>query len=135
MYAPLSLTSCDSKFQVSFFVASLSAFPSIVALILTGIFIKVRITTPLPTTRAVAIVGESFPEASEVAAVSVSNRGENEHTEPELPPGDWEFDDESGLYWSEDHFLFFHPDSNQYFDPASNQWYDPDSNQWYEAEK
>ena len=71
----------------------------------------------------------------------------NEATEPQdastnppadLPPppddGDWVYDPESEMYWSEEKFLFLHPQSNQYYDPNTDLWYDPDTEQWYVGE-
>ena len=50
-----------------------------------------------------------------------------------LPPeeGDWAFDDASGMYWSEQEFLYVDTVTNQYFDPNSDMWWDPEADRWY----
>lgn len=49
-----------------------------------------------------------------------------------LPEGDdWEFDQESGLMWSDERKLFFDQGSGHFYDPGSEQWYDPDGGKWY----
>lgn len=51
--------------------------------------------------------------------------------EKELPEGDWAYDEESGLYWSEAEQLYLDRQTEQYYDPFSQQWYDPYANRWY----
>lgn len=53
---------------------------------------------------------------------------------PELPAGDWVYDAESGLYWSEEAYLFLHLDSGQFFDPNTGMWYDAATEEWYAPE-
>lgn len=51
--------------------------------------------------------------------------------ERDLPEGDWVYDENSGLYWSEENYLFLHRGSGHFYDPNTNQWYDPDNEKWY----
>jgi hypothetical protein len=48
-----------------------------------------------------------------------------------LQPYDWVYDDECGLYWSEQEFLYLDPNTRHYYDPKSDQWYDPEEDRWY----
>jgi len=56
----------------------------------------------------------------------------------DIPPppddGDWAYDAESGMYWSEHEFLFLEPYTQHSYDPNSDMWYDPDAEEWYEGE-
>ena len=53
--------------------------------------------------------------------------------EKDLPDGDWTYDPDSGLYWSETEQLYLDRETEQYYDPSAGQWYDPVSDTWYEA--
>jgi hypothetical protein len=48
---------------------------------------------------------------------------------PEGP--DWEFDDDTQLYWSPSQELFFDPISGHFYDGATECWYDPNEKRWY----
>jgi hypothetical protein len=54
---------------------------------------------------------------------------------PPPPEGDWVFDEECGMYWSEQEFLFMDPYTQHSYDPNSDMWYDPDAEEWYQGEE
>eukprot|EP00758_Cryptobia_borreli_P007491 Tbor_TRINITY_DN5305_c1_g4::TRINITY_DN5305_c1_g4_i1::g.4850::m.4850 len=51
----------------------------------------------------------------------------------ELPEGDWVFDPETKMYWSEEQYLFLSPEDCHFYDPNSNHWYNPETEVWYPA--
>lgn len=51
--------------------------------------------------------------------------------EPQLPEGDWVFDEESHMYWSEENYMFLHLETGQFYDPETDMWYDPELKEWY----
>ena len=55
-----------------------------------------------------------------------------------IPPppegGDWVFDEQSGMYWSDQEFLYMDPWTQHSYDPNSEMWYDPDADEWYVGE-
>lgn len=55
-----------------------------------------------------------------------------EEAVPELPEGDWIFDEASGMYWSEEAYLFLHLESGWFYDP-NGYWYDGEN--WIAAEE
>ena len=55
--------------------------------------------------------------------------------EPPTLDGDWEWDAEAKLYWSETECLYFDPKTSHSYDPKSGQWYDPESETWYHSDK
>ena len=64
---------------------------------------------------------------------------------PTAPPGatpladaeffHWVFDEPSGLYWSEEHYLYLDRSSGMFYDPNSTQWYDPKAKLWLPSER
>lgn len=51
--------------------------------------------------------------------------------EPQLPEGDWVYDEESHMYWSEENYMFLHLETGQFYDPETDMWYDPELKEWY----
>lgn len=49
----------------------------------------------------------------------------------ELQDGDWEYDPDSGYFWSEENSLYFEPTTQQFYDPHSDAWFNPETELWY----
>ena len=48
-----------------------------------------------------------------------------------LPDGDWRFDNDSRMYWSDEQQLYLRTTDGHFYDPHSTQWYNPDDGTWY----
>lgn len=63
------------------------------------------------------------------ASGGVMQPGEPEGVD--LPEGRWEWDNNAGLFWSEEQQYFFDVESGEFYDPESELWYNPDTDQWH----
>lgn len=61
-------------------------------------------------------------------------RGSDGAVDAEKLEGDWVFDDDSGMYWSESNYLFLNPENGHYYNPNADQWFNPDTQEWYGQE-
>eukprot|EP00388_Colpodella_angusta_P039167 GDKK01046582.1.p1 GENE.GDKK01046582.1~~GDKK01046582.1.p1 ORF type:complete len:369 (+),score=-10.46 GDKK01046582.1:327-1433(+) len=51
------------------------------------------------------------------------------------PPanGDWVWDIDNQMFWSQKEYLFLNPKDGHFFDPDSQHWFNPDTEAWYPA--
>eukprot|EP00658_Telonema_sp_P-2_P006902 TRINITY_DN12593_c0_g1_i1.p1 TRINITY_DN12593_c0_g1~~TRINITY_DN12593_c0_g1_i1.p1 ORF type:complete len:194 (+),score=53.74 TRINITY_DN12593_c0_g1_i1:170-751(+) len=57
-----------------------------------------------------------------------------QYGEPEgvdLPEGQWEWDNDAGLFWSEEQQYFYDVDSAEFYCPESELWYNPETDEWH----
>ena len=102
-----------------------------------------------PTTRpTVVVAGTAGAAGREMSALrqtsprALSPRagggGAGAAPQQQLPPlaewrmtaTDFEFDDASALFYSDDAQLFWHRESNHFFDPSCQMWFDPEGGVW-----
>ena len=82
------------------------------------------------------------PPVDPAALSSARRRGGGRSASPASSPpdgyeppanGDWVWDLDSQMFWSQQEYLFLNPRDGHFFDPDSQHWYNPDTETWYPA--
>lgn len=140
-----SATGCSEKLDFSFIVAAASTGPCLVAGVLAVVLLAKRSKVPAiaaaaegaAATEPIAAAGggTGSPEGESSTAVGGSPEGgeqaladdvvesspsqELQQQQELAPEGDWIWDEESGMWWSESAYLFMNPANGYFFDPRT----------------
>lgn len=122
---------CTSNPGYSFILMGISLLALLIAFILQTVAV---VTRPSEAEQASQGAAGTNAGASPMASTSSYNQAASpaQKSAYGVPQGgDWVFDESSGLYWSQQEYLYLDTSSGHYFDPNTQMWYDPSSQQWY----
>jgi len=119
-----AFTTCNTQFGRSYGLFVASAVLSFVAFLFAVIAYCLR-----PKKRE----GLKAPKLASPATAAATDGDAAGEVAAASPGGDWEWDPNTEMWWSDAENLFYHADTGHYYDPNSGWWCD-ENGEWYDPE-